>query len=137
MVDFPGDGYEDWRMKLAHAGLIVSDLNRALDFYQGVLGLRLAPRPDLGFPGAFLELDGGQIHLMCLPDPCDGHDRPEHGGRDRHLALAVSDIGDIRRRLHEAGIPFTDSRSGRAALFCRDPDGNALEFVGGGGPGGG
>lgn len=27
------------------------------------------------------------------------------------------------------GIPYTRSRSGRTALFCRDPDGNALEFI--------
>jgi glyoxylase I family protein len=31
----------------------------------------------------------------------------------------------------EAGsVAFTRSKSGRAALFCRDPDGNALEFIG-------
>jgi len=34
-------------------------------------------------------------------------------------------------RLDAAGISYTPSRSGRAALFCRDPDGNALEFIGG------
>jgi len=28
-----------------------------------------------------------------------------------------------------AGVAFTLSQSGRSALFCRDPDGNALEFV--------
>lgn len=28
-----------------------------------------------------------------------------------------------------SGIPYTMSRSGRAALFTRDPDANALEFV--------
>ncbi|MEE8429299.1 MAG: glyoxalase, partial [Gammaproteobacteria bacterium] len=30
--------------------------------------------------------------------------------------------------LESAGIPYNQSRSGRQALFCRDPDGNALEF---------
>ena len=117
-------------MRLAHAGLIVADLKRAAAFYEGVLGLARAPRPDLGFPGIFYQLeDGGQIHLMQLPDPCAGHPRPEHGGRDRHLALTVADIEAIRRRLRAAGVAFTASRSGRAAIFCRDPDGNALEFV--------
>jgi glyoxylase I family protein len=31
--------------------------------------------------------------------------------------------------LDGARIAYTLSRSGRAALFCRDPDGNALEFI--------
>jgi hypothetical protein len=28
-----------------------------------------------------------------------------------------------------AGVSYTASKSGRAALFCRDPDANTLEFV--------
>jgi len=117
-------------MKLIHAGLIVADLERAADFYEGVLGLKRAERPDLGFPGIFYELDdGGQIHLMLLPDPCAHHERPAHGGRDRHLALAVDDLAALRERLESAGVSLTTSRSGRAAIFCRDPDGNALELI--------
>jgi len=117
-------------MKLAHAGLIVSDLARAAAFYEGVLGLVRDVRPDLGFPGIFYRLeDGGQIHLMQLPDPCAGHPRPEHGGRDRHLALTTQNWDAIRARLERAGMAFTMSRSGRAALFVRDPDGNAIELI--------
>ncbi|MDX8402671.1 MAG: VOC family protein [Mariprofundaceae bacterium] len=117
-------------MKLAHAGLIVADLARAAAFYEGILGLARDARPDLGFPGIFYRLeDGGQIHLMQLPDPCDGHARPAHGGRDRHIALCVQDWDALKARLEAAGIPFTMSRSGRAALFVRDPDGNAIELI--------
>jgi glyoxylase I family protein len=32
-------------------------------------------------------------------------------------------------RLNQAGVTYTLSQSGRRALFCRDPDGNALEFI--------
>ena len=49
--------------------------------------------------------------------------------RDRHIALAVESIEWITDRLNAAGIHYTESRSGRKALFCRDPDGNALEFI--------
>lgn len=56
--------------------------------------------------------------------------RPAHGGRDRHVALAVDDLAELARRLDAAGISYTRSRSGPQALFCRDPDGNALEFLG-------
>jgi len=117
-------------MRLAHAGLIVSDLEIAAGFYEGVLGLQRLPRPDLGFPGLFYRLGIDQeLHLMLLPDPCAGHDRPEHGGRDRHLALSVAVLPPIESALLQAEIPFTRSRSGRKAIFCRDPFGNALEFV--------
>jgi len=114
-----------------HAGLLVRDLAAALDFYQGVLGLSLCEdRPDLGYPGAWLELgDGRQLHLMVLPNPDPTRGRPPHGGRDRHLAFAVRDLERLATRLEAAGIPYTRSRSGRAALFCRDPDGNAIELV--------
>lgn len=113
-----------------HASLIVSDTQRALAFYHDVLGLAVEPsRPDLGFPGAWLRLGDGQIHLLELPNPDPTTGRPDHGGRDRHLALRVSGLDALAERLREAGVDFTLSRSGRQALFCRDPDGNALELI--------
>ena len=115
---------------ILHVGLLVKDTTRSLEFYRGVLGLEIdSTRPDLGYTGAWIRAGRQQIHLLELtsPDPVTG--RPTHGGRDRHLALAVSDIVELRRALDAAGIVYTHSKSGRKALFCRDPDGNALEFV--------
>lgn len=115
---------------LHHVSLIVADTGRALRFYTGVLGLEPDPgRPDLGFPGAWLGLGDRQLHLLELPnpDPVDG--RPAHGGRDRHTAVVVGDLDEFVRRLERAGVGYTLSRSGRRALFCRDPDGNTWELV--------
>ncbi|MEW5756628.1 MAG: VOC family protein [Pseudomonadota bacterium] len=114
---------------IAHVGLLVSDTQRALDFYHGVLRLSQVERPDLGYPGAWLAVGAQQIHLMELPNPDPTEGRPAHGGRDRHIALTVADLGDLEAALKAADVSFTRSMSGRAALFCRDPDGNALEFV--------
>lgn len=118
-------------LKLHHASLIVKDLNIALAFYQQVLGLETDDsRPELGYPGAWLILPGQQqIHLMELDDPDKNSKRPEHGGRDHHVAFAVSSIEKISKSLEKLEIPFTKSKSSRKALFCRDPDGNALEFI--------
>jgi len=117
-------------MKLMHVGLLVADLDRSAIFYEQVLELKRALRPDLGFSGIFYALDGErQIHLMRLDNPYGDADLPAHGGRDRHVALGVEDIDAIRQRLDAAGIAYTLSRSGRAALFCRDPDGNAIEIM--------
>lgn len=116
---------------LLHAGLLVSDLVRARHFYESVLGLVPSPkRPALPYPGEWYELGGGQqLHLMNLPNPDADAVRPEHGGRDRHVALGVKDMAGLCARLKAAGVVYSVSKSGRAALFCRDPDGNTLEFV--------
>jgi glyoxylase I family protein len=116
--------------ELHHASLIVADTERALAFYEGVLGLqRDAARPDLGFPGAWLRVGSRQIHLLELDNPDPTHGRPAHGGRDRHIALTVTDLDALAQALDAAGVAYSRSRSGRRALFCRDPDGNALEFI--------
>jgi glyoxylase I family protein len=114
-----------------HVSVLVSDTKRALGFYQGILGLEVdASRPDLSYNGAFLNLgDGYQIHLIELPSPDPVDDRPKHGGRDRHTALRVSDLDSLIERLEAAGIEYTLSSSGRRALFCRDPDANAIEMI--------
>ncbi|NIR60651.1 MAG: glyoxalase [Gammaproteobacteria bacterium] len=113
-----------------HVSLLVSDTARALEFYSGVLGLPPDPgRPDLGFPGAWLTVGERQIHLLELPDPDPRTGRPAHGGRDRHLAMRVRDLDALTRALDDAGVTYTLSRSGRRAVFCRDPDGNALELI--------
>ncbi len=115
---------------ILHASLIVADTKTALDFYHGILGLETDPaRPDQGYPGAWLNIGGQQIHLLELPNPDPVTGRPQHGGRDRHIALAVTDLDVLAQVLEQHGVDYTLSRSGRRALFCRDPDGNALEFV--------
>lgn len=113
-----------------HVSIIVSDTERALKFYQQVMGLKLDPsRPDLGYPGAWLCIGKHQLHLLELPNPDPVADRPAHGGRDRHLAVSVDSLDDLMAKLDQRDIKYTLSRSGRRALFCRDPDGNALECI--------
>ena len=114
---------------LLHAGLLVSDLTVARTFYESVLGLVRLPRPELPYPGEWYALGQQQLHLMQLPNPDQASLRPAHGGRDRHVALRVIDIDALKARLAVSNVPFTLSRSGRPALFCRDPDANTLEFV--------
>jgi len=113
-----------------HVTLLVSDTGRALRFYQGLLGLEVdGSRPDMNVPGAWLRVGVAQIHLLELPDSQRRAELPEHGGRDWHVALSVMDLDGIASLLETAGVAYTLSRSGRRALFCRDPDGNAIELV--------
>lgn len=113
-----------------HVSLLVSDTGRALTFYRDLLGLEVdGSRPEMDYPGAWLRMDNAQIHLLELPDVLRGTERPEHGGRDRHVALSVTDMDALVIVLEAAGVVYTLSRSGRRALFCRDPDGNAIELI--------
>ncbi len=113
-----------------HVSLLVSDTVRSLGFYHELLGLEVDDsRPQMDYPGAWLRIGSMQIHLLELPVPSGSGDRPVHGGRDRHIALDVVDLDVVIMTLETADIAYSLSRSGRRALFCRDPDGNALEFV--------
>jgi catechol 2,3-dioxygenase-like lactoylglutathione lyase family enzyme len=116
--------------RLHHSSLLVSDLETARAFYEGVLGLQPSPkRPPLKFDGVWYEIGDQQIHLLALPNPDAGSVRPEHGGRDRHVALLVDDLDGMRATLDHAEVPYTYSHSGRPAIFCRDPEGNAFELI--------
>jgi len=117
-------------VEFLHASLLIANLKTARGFYEGVLGLSPNPqRPAMSFDGVWYDIGSQQIHLMALPNPDNGVARPEHGGRDHHIALGVKNFAALREALEHAGVIYTLSRSGRNALFCRDPDGNALEFV--------
>lgn len=114
-----------------HATFLTSDLARSRAFYEGLLELRAdLNRPAMSFDGVWYDVaPNQQLHLMLLPDPEAGLPRPAHGGRDRHVALGTDDIEALQVKLKAAGVVYTRSQSGRSALFCRDPDGNALEFI--------
>lgn len=112
-----------------HASIAVSDLRAARHFYEGLLGLEpSSARPKMNFDGVWYEIGDQQIHLLELPNPEFGLERPAHAGRDRHVALRIADLDALREALESAGVSYTHSQSGRRALFCRDPDGNGLEF---------
>ena len=53
----------------------------------------------------------------------------EFVGRDRHVAFTINDLDLLKERLESKQVFYTMSRGGRRALFCRDPDGNAFEFM--------
>ncbi|WP_018935017.1 VOC family protein [Thioalkalivibrio sp. ALJ24] len=112
-----------------HVSVVVSDPEGARGFYADLLGLTPLPRPDLEFPGYWFDLgDGRALHLLAVPNP-DPVERGVAGGRDRHLALIVEGLEALLARLETAGFPAQRSRSGRAAAFVRDPDGNTIELV--------
>ena len=51
-----------------HVSFAVGDVEASLAFYRDVLGLEPIERPDFGFPGAWLEAPGVQVHLIQAPE---------------------------------------------------------------------
>lgn len=118
--------------RIQHAGVLVKDSAASKKFYMEVYGMEDEDsfrNPKLPFKGSFLKAGSSQIHLMELPSPDPETGRPEHGGRDRHVAVTVKDLEPLVESLERHGRKFTRSKSGRRAIFTRDLDMNAIEFI--------
>lgn len=116
-------------LNIHHSSVIVSNTQESLKFYCGILGLKQLERPNFPYDGAWLDLGAQQVHLLELPNPDATTGRPEHGGKDRHIAFHVLNLDLVKESLDAGTVLYTMSVSGRKALFCRDIDGNALEFI--------
>lgn len=113
--------------KLLHTALLVSDLDRAKDFYGNLLGLSQVERP-LKYPGAWYQLGEVQVHLIAASAVGETVTNFEKLGRNRHIAFAVTDLNAMKAKLLAQRHACEMSASGRAALFVQDPDGNVIEL---------
>jgi glyoxylase I family protein len=122
-------------LKIHHVAIICSDYQRSKKFYTEVLGLRIVRESfrearnsfklDLGLP------DGSQIELFSFPNPPKRSSRPEAQGL-RHLAFAVSNVGQFSEYLRSKGVELEEIRIDRDTnkqfTFFSDPDGLPLEI---------
>ena len=110
-----------------HVALLVTDLERAQQFYGEVLGLLPYERP-FNFPGAWYQVGDMQVHLIAAEGVPTELVNPHKWGRNRHVAFAVTDLEVMKAQLQTAGYSWQASASGRAAVFIQDPDGNMIEL---------
>ncbi|HRA20752.1 MAG TPA: VOC family protein [Anaerolineae bacterium] len=122
----------DPRVDIGHVHLKVADLDRALAFYQGVLGFALTQR--MGRGAAFLSAGGYHHHIGLNTWESAGGSPPPRGSTGLyHLAIRYPDrpsLADALRRLLAAGIPLegASDHGVSEALYLRDPDGNGVEL---------
>jgi catechol 2,3-dioxygenase len=118
--------------RIGHVHLKVADLDRALAFYQGVLGLELTQR--FGAQAAFLSAGGYHHHIGLNTWESLGGQPPAPGTTGLyHVALLYptrAALGDALRRLRNAGIPLDGAADHGVseALYLRDPDQNGVEL---------
>jgi len=119
-------------VRIGHVHLKVADLQRALDFYCGVLGFELTQR--YGAQAAFISAGGYHHHLGLNTWESKGGGPPPRGATGLyHTAILYptrADLADALRRLTDAGIRLTGaSEHGVSeALYLDDPDGNGVEL---------
>lgn len=119
-------------VKMGHVHLRVSDLERALQFYSGVLGFEVTQR--MGNSAAFLSAGGYHHHIGLNTWESKGGPPPAMGTTGLyHLAIVYptrAALGDALQRLMRAGIPLDGAADHGVseALYLRDPDGNGVEL---------
>jgi len=120
-------------MRFLHTMLRVRDLDRALAFFVGSLGLRELRRRDspqgrftLVFLGTGAEGDPAEIELTHNWDEAEPYPTGRFFG---HLAFEVDDIYATCARLRDAGVTIhRPPRDGRMA-FVKSPDGHSVELL--------
>src|SRR5438093_1769536 len=127
-----GEASIDPRVHIGHVHLKVADLQRALDFYCGVLRFELTQR--YGAEAAFVSAGGYHHHIGLNTWESAGGSPPPPGTTGLyHLAIVYptrAKLADALRRLIRAGIPLegASDHGVSEALYLRDPDGNGVEL---------
>ena len=113
-----------------HFTVLSDDLDKTLAFYVDLLGLTPGPRPDLGFPGAWLySARHPVLHLNDISQT-DRQQRPDSGVID-HVAFSSRGFEAIKQHLTGKGVPFRVNQvpsSTRWQIFLRDPNNVEIEL---------
>lgn len=125
-------------MRVLHTMLRVVDLDKSIEFYTRVLGMRLLRKVDnpeyrysLAFVGYTEESAGTVIELTCNW----GVSSYDRGNAFGHIALAVDDVynacDEIRGKGGEISREPGPVKGGSTEIaFVKDPDGYAIELIG-------
>ena len=119
------------QVDIGHVHLKVADLDRAIAFYEGVLGFEVTQR----MPGAAFLSAGGYHHHIGLNTWESAGSRPPAPGHTGlyHLAIRYptrAALADALRRLgeHDIALDGASDHGVSEALYLRDPDGNGVEL---------
>ena len=122
----------DPRVHIGHVHLRVADLERALDFYSGVLGLQITQR--LSNSAAFLSAGGYHHHIAINTWESLGGSPPPAGTTGLyHTAILYPTRATLAgglRRVLAAGIPLEGAADHGVSesIYLRDPDDNGVEL---------
>jgi len=124
-------------MRILHTMLRVGDLARSIDFYTGVLGMRVlrtTDRPDQKYTLAFVGYGDESQHAVLELTYNYGVDRYELGTAYGHVAIAVDDAAAACAAVKAKGGTVTREagpvKGGTTVIaFVQDPDGYKIELI--------
>jgi len=122
----------DPNVHIGHVHLKVANLQRALDFYCGVLGFELTQR--YGEEAAFVSAGGYHHHIgLNTWESRDGSPPPKGATGLYHFAILYptrAALADALRRLMQANLSLegASDHGVSEALYLSDPDGNGIEL---------
>jgi catechol 2,3-dioxygenase len=117
---------------IGHVHLKVSDINRALDFYCGVLGFELMTV--LGDSAAFVSAGGYHHHIGLNTWHSRGAGPPPPSATGLyHVAIRFPtrrDLANVLKRLIDAAVPLqgASDHGVSEAIYLADPDRNGIEL---------
>ena len=119
-----------------HITIVAKDMDKSVEFYVGVLGMRQVRRPDFGFPGRWFQAGQTQIHLNQESAEAGSAGVPLSGGseisRAFHYAFSVDDCDTVAAHLQQQGIKIVGGPrtrpDGARQLYLRDPDNHLVEL---------
>ena len=123
--------------QLFHTAIKTADLDATVRFYCEVLGMVLADRPPIGFPGAWLKpAQAGAdaiIHLYAgdAAREADGTVQTGSSAID-HVSVVCQGYGDFRARFERFGLAYRENLVPATPLwqlFVYDPNGVQLELT--------
>ena len=123
-----------------HYLVVSKNLERSRKFYEKVLGMRLADRPDFGFPGYWLKTGGDICVHLASQNPNRIRDRfllKKHprgttgSGSVDHIAFLAKNPFEVRKRIQRNGVEmhfrsFPDAKLFQ--IFLKDPDDVTIEL---------
>ena len=118
--------------RIGHVHLKVSDLGKALAFYQDLLGFELVMK--YGTQAAFISAGGYHHHIgLNTWHSKNGKPAPETAPGLYHTAILYptrKDLAAILQRLMDAKYPLTGASDHGVseALYLDDPDANGVEL---------
>src|SRR5580765_3815565 len=121
----------DPRVDIGHVHLKVSDIGRALEFWEGVLGFEVMHR--YGDAAAFLSAGGYHHHIALNTwESKGGSPPPPRTTGLYHVAIRYPDrrtLANALKKVLAAGIRIGASdHSVSEAIYLRDPDDNGVEL---------
>jgi lactoylglutathione lyase len=122
---------------MLHTMLRVGDMQRSVNFYTKVLGMKLlrtTDRPEQKYSLAFVGYDDEERTAVLELTYNYGVDRYELGSAFGHIALGVPDVKAACERVRASGGKVTREpgpvKGGTSVIaFVEDPDGYKIEFI--------